>query len=602
MRKPFLGTALIVLCGVVCPSLDGTEHIAVAYNPETHRQTVVDALSYIAENNDTKGLATDIKALFGDESRDPATLAHGARELDYKDDIWFRPTSLSGQLLAFIKGLGKCFSRYDDLYLTSLQHFLVIPKRPGTIWNTDGYAYRYTDMDKDDNDYLAFSSFFVSASDVKLDTEICVKALPPWFYRQIRNQANYQSNAGQEIQRLIFPPSTNLAEYFYEAFVNSSPINRHPSSEALTQLGYVLHLLQDVTVPHHVLGVLGGKHQEYETLVETLYLKKKSLRDDMTITSHLQNRKCLKDTCAIADLMLELAEHSRSQELAAGRYKDGRYYPGNLSLTESKARARELLNLSIAANIALLKKAARDWNSKLSQTGNRGRAEVYEASGEAHQVEKMSWRNFCCLNKVSADLISSRRSISVEILTFDTLKNVPASSLIDQDFLAELSQAHKDLLVSVVDGLLGALAEFHQDSLGELTLQEKVERAKQQLRDLFASLIVHTDQVEKFLKLKHRERTSPPRIVQFRLPRLEEVATEDKWKGYTAEKNRFDASIEYVFQTIASALARVELAHATGEMKIPTAAIEGLGGVERINQRLRNFEEAEQLFRRQFRR
>jgi hypothetical protein len=546
---------------------------AMAYNPESHSRTVLDAYEF-AESDDLRKDVNEIFGIEGVTSGNLSVLAHAARELDYQDDLFVRPTSFSGKLIALIMGLGACISRIDNLYLTSMQHFLLIPKGAGAIWNIDGYGYRYTDMVKRDKDFLAFESWRVQLSDAKLDTKVCRKELPPWFKLQVQSEANYQNNLEQELRYVIFPPATNLAAYYYDLFLDSPDLKGKPGSQALNALGRVLHLVQDMTVPHHVVGLLGSKHIEYEAYVDALYLNLKTIKAPAIISRHLQERPFLSGNLSVTDLMVEIAEYTRSLEVAEGRFHDGLYFPGDIEDEKNKNRIRNLTNLSIAANVAVLKKAMSDWKTRHSDSSKMGKGEYFaQPAGESKG----------------------------EVGEFSDFRDVPIEKIISPDFLVLANERQKAKVLESLSGIRNSLSDFHARRITELDFQNEVAKAKQQLSGVFIELlgVDSTEQEVKLLKLGTTMYRAP--IINYRQPQPDEVATYSKWQSYSDAKLRFESSLKYLRLIVRDVLLKIEQAHIKGEANIPTAAIEGFGDMGNLEEKSRNVREAEQLFREQFR-
>jgi hypothetical protein len=131
----------------------------------------------------------------------------------------------------------------------------------------------------------------------------------------------------------------------------------------LESLARVLHLAQDMTVPHHVIGLLGAGHETYEKSVESLVEQGGSLVDADRISEHLEKRRCFQLQCSLQELFEAIARYTLGSERKAGRIdKDSHYLPGQISYEKTLDRAHELVNLAIASNIVILKVAWRDWS------------------------------------------------------------------------------------------------------------------------------------------------------------------------------------------------------------------------------------------------
>jgi hypothetical protein len=369
--------------------------VAQAYSPRTHEQTVLDALDYMERQAsdeqalrewttaDTKNNAQLFKKNVDDLS---SRLANGAKDTDYRGDLYFRYTTLAGRFLGFVLGIDECFWRLnvpfgEEQYLTSMQHFLSLPIGEGEIWPTDGYSYRYTDQQQED--FWAMSIFATYLGGVRIARQPCPEP-PRWFPGKNVNSAEYyQNNLNRDMNQFVFPPATNRAVYAYDQFLNER-VGGRPSSDGLHSLGVVLHLAQDMTMPHHVIGLLGGGHADYEAFVENMYVKDKNRGSpspmfrphNENIAKHLREIECLQGDCKIEDMMKELAWYTLEIEKKEGRERGGHYFPADISSANNIKRAENLLHLAIAANVAIIRKAWHDWKRR-----NLGKAEILTVAG-----------------------------------------------------------------------------------------------------------------------------------------------------------------------------------------------------------------------------
>jgi hypothetical protein len=537
-------------------SLD-TVSPANGYNPITHRQIVEDAIDFV----DLPGLSRDgtvgvIQALTGLTEDDinniarerlTAILGQSAFETDYKDDLFFRYTKWYGWLFAVFMDLDECFSRHKELSFTSMQHFMVIPQQPGRIWQIDGYSYEYTDRDRDDLDYLAFSSFVVDWSGVKLDTETCQRELPPWWRPDVYHPGNYENNTQQFLKHVTFPPASNMATYFYDKFLQDIGINGKPTSQALNYLGRVMHLIQDMTVPHHVIGTLGQNHQGYEKKVDALYaMRLAPLRDNRLIEQTIKSVPCLNSDCTITQMLNEVAEYTRRAEVNAGHLSivDGRYTLEHGSDEDTLQRIRELVNLAIAANVALVRKAAKDWS--MTHSGTDG-------------------------SKRNSDIIPSRDEAE-EKLYFDDFSQIRPEYFIGGKVLAILSGDDKAQLIEIMRSAQVTISGFVNGDLTRSEFGESIDEVTLRLEGFYRKQIVtHPELLSSTVRLNTKTRPS----LSFRQPSEQERTNLARWRSYDGDRDKFAASIQFMNQTIFSAMIGIEEKHRLGTIPIPEAAIAG---------------------------
>lgn len=546
------GICLISFCiGGVSP--------ATGYNPITHRQIVTDAVDFVVSQSEMQDFA--IQSLTDpnvddvgkkNEERLLGILGQSAFEADYKDDVFFRYTKWYGRLFAFVKDLDECFSRHGDLSFTSMQHFMVIPQQPGRIWQIDGYSYEYTDRDRDDLDYLAFSSFVVDWSGVKLDTEICQRELPPWWSTGVYQPGNYQNNMGQYLKYVVFPPASNMANYFYDKFMHDVGVNGKPSSQALNYLGRVMHLIQDMTVPHHVIGTLGQKHQEYEKNVDAWYVMGLApLRDDGLIQKQLKEVPCLNTDCTMTQMLNEVAEYTRRAEISAGHLNitNGRYAIGVSDDEAELHRTTELVNLAIAANVAILKKAAKDWSAT-------------HASASKSQS-----------NPQSGIVMTPSTVVGRESRYFEDFSQISPELFIGSRFLALLSPSDKTEVLGIMGSTQSIIIDFENGQLTRSQFVESIDAKALRLEEFLRNQIQTRPQL--LSSPAGRINTQGLGSISFRKPTKQERTHMDQWRAYNASQERFLASIQFVNQVIITSMLGIEEKHRRGTTLIPDAAIAG---------------------------
>ena len=308
-------------------------------------------------------------------------LKYGAQEADLRDDLHYKPFSDFGKWMGSLLGLWpfnskkKCFNQLNipNVYaghFTAMQHFLVNPeKKSGTIWPIDGYSYKNSIKDWDD--WLASASPLVTLSSIQIVAENCKSPFLPWFKSGVppEKMQDFQDNfKDYSLVDLTFPPATNLAQYGYEEFLSDKAQDfQRPGSKGLDRLGLVLHLAQDMTVPHHVIGVLGKFHSAYEAWVQESL---RGLIDDKRIDEHLRSRRCFEGKCSVEFLLEKIGEYTLEFEKHRDRLGlDLRAYnPSPIPFENLKQKdeywekAKDLVNLAIASNVVILKMAWRDWS------------------------------------------------------------------------------------------------------------------------------------------------------------------------------------------------------------------------------------------------
>ncbi|MEI6791586.1 MAG: hypothetical protein WCK42_10445, partial [Myxococcaceae bacterium] len=247
-----------------CPNLS-------AYNLETHKQITENAFAYLSKSPFLRAKFFLIESNIG---------------ADYRPDLWFSI-------------LGHSFSGVDTVkmnMLTSLLHF-TNARHPGVFWKYDGYAYANSDG---------------TGKDSKLGIPLLLlnknrsKALSYQKYKQhfIGKKSDWETLYAEkkQISKIIFPPSYAMAEYLYHIFLKHglAPIDKdeiypfeltfmsglfsdrnlklsyhHQEFAglpiALEELGVVIHLAQDLGMPHHAQGIAGHCHIEYEEKMDALF-------------------------------------------------------------------------------------------------------------------------------------------------------------------------------------------------------------------------------------------------------------------------------------------------------------------------------------------
>ncbi len=256
----------------------------------------------------------------------------------------------------------------ETRYFTSLSHFMNAQHGEG-YWDTNGYYYHTSNQSGKDK--KAMASFWVTLCDVEIDNSPGYSPAYWWYSDPDRKVsfAVYQENAEKEIQHTRFMPIDNMARRGYDWFVHH--VYGYPHrDEALRLLGRVFHAVQDATVPHHVLGLMGEGHGEYEDYVSVQYvgdyagITKPGFYNPALVREHLNDRDFLRtdQDFTVNQIVTELARYVKDREIDKWNnveYEDGKtvFHPG----TNSFNRVRELVHLAIAANVVILRKAYVEW-------------------------------------------------------------------------------------------------------------------------------------------------------------------------------------------------------------------------------------------------
>lgn len=193
----------------------------------------------------------------------------------------------------------KCSGKWR--YFTAFNHFIDIRKGPGSFDDYDGYSYHHGSGKKDQNESAGSASQDEDCWYVELAADLSYmmadEAIMWWYndeyvhapghrwyrgcspaverysyfqeqgkYRSLREEAQARFPRAQKtgssskgIPYSIFLPVDNMARYWFNRF-------RNDNDESL--LGYVLHAIQDASIPHHAAGCLGNWHGTYEKSIK----------------------------------------------------------------------------------------------------------------------------------------------------------------------------------------------------------------------------------------------------------------------------------------------------------------------------------------------
>ena len=298
----------------------------------------------------------------------PTELEKATAEVDYRHDLGLY---VNEWLCRKRYGISTVYdtsfvSRHEEL--TGLMHF-VNASAPPDFWVHDGYFYLFSNQNGADHDAMVSAGTFLPLV-VACGLEIDNKRAPAyWRYKQpdlLVSDAYYEMNAESPFIPMVrFPPVGNMAAYWWDRMMEVAPEATYLGylPPQFDKLGYVLHALADVAVPHHALGFLGEGHVDYEDFVEALFVPSPMgvIYDPTIIRKHLTERPFLNVVNSVKDMVEGEAAYVVAQEIAAGRRSgNGRFHPGDGDIN----RVRDLVNLSIASSVAVLRKAWLEYGTR----------------------------------------------------------------------------------------------------------------------------------------------------------------------------------------------------------------------------------------------
>jgi len=183
--------------------------------------------------------------------------------------------------------------------LTTFNHFIDIRKGPGRFDDFDGYSYRYGSASVGEHQTAAdaasswWEQLFAFFLGKKVDAGInwwfndeyvhapghrwyrgCSPAIGMYsyygekgIYPSLEEEAKARfpraksvGATGMGIPYSVFMPIDNMARYWFSRFKKDG---------VPEDLGYVMHAVQDASIPHHAAGCCGNWHGEYEAKIAT---------------------------------------------------------------------------------------------------------------------------------------------------------------------------------------------------------------------------------------------------------------------------------------------------------------------------------------------
>ncbi len=171
--------------------------------------------------------------------------------------------------------------------LTTYNHFIDIRKGAGIYDDFDGYGYQRGSGHKNQNELIAgygkdhWINYWFNDEYVHALGRQWYRGCSPSIerYSFFRDKNNFSSISEEAINRFpkaestgeegngipysVFMSVDNMARYWYWQFKNNRKINA---------IGYVMHAIQDASIPHHAAGCSGNWHQAYEGSLDFLLM------------------------------------------------------------------------------------------------------------------------------------------------------------------------------------------------------------------------------------------------------------------------------------------------------------------------------------------
>ncbi len=396
-----------------------------AFNGLVHEQIIKSVFEYL--NTQQKIAPTTSKWLKNGQNQIERVLIRAVVDVDYQPDLWmsawYRSPFAGGQ----VKYLGM---------LTSLYHFLNVTK-PGVFWDYDGYAYSNTDGIGNDS-YLGMSGMRIRGD---LSFPLGGRVYDDAQRRGVAYLGSYRDGfkgSDKDWRQLFFegfsakavlPPSNIPAQMAYQLFLTSKRAVKNKLEEwdsllpvadgyiflkkvkhhywrqeiaglplALDSLGVTLHMLQDLSVPHHAQGLAGYCHPELEEIADELacgvdqkpdlllyqtgYFDSFSssscqqLYDPDLVASILRSSAIMKmpNKLDIQNTLVEIAKRSAQWQFGkldsqamASRFPDGTFISGvNCDIFRQEKVFKQIkfqYNMAVAYSLFVFEKALSEWEN-----------------------------------------------------------------------------------------------------------------------------------------------------------------------------------------------------------------------------------------------
>ncbi|MGD8544617.1 MAG: hypothetical protein PVH12_00435 [Candidatus Bathyarchaeota archaeon] len=169
-------------------------------------------------------------------------------------------------------------------YFTSFNHFIDIRKGPGIFDDYDGYSYHRGSGSKGEYEKKMFNGVdwwinwwyrdeYVHVPGQKWYQDCSPSVIRYSFphdkgiYKRSDSEATKRFPLAERVKKMnqgipysVFMPVDNLARYWFKHYVANSGKPK--------DLGYVMHAIQDASIPQHAAGCCGNWHAKYEKSLE----------------------------------------------------------------------------------------------------------------------------------------------------------------------------------------------------------------------------------------------------------------------------------------------------------------------------------------------
>ena len=419
---------------------------AAAYNDPTHRQIVLDAFEYIiaeatrttAYSDGSTGKADYelVRSVLAPNEIDPRTAKRRVRALATEIAGYAVMTDRQPDVVLELPAAGQQPSYQppfmDRYFFTMFSHFLNV-HRPGSLWHDAGYNYLWVETNQrcvnSSNEDL-FGNLFVRYGRSKVVTNASSAMIN--FKRQLKNGVDdkiYEHHFTNSIRFVDFWPVTNVAQYWFDAFVQSgesedkAPFNLH-------FLAHVLHAVADVTVPYHAAGISGCGHRAYEATVDVLY-QRNVLLDPQLIRDYLVNTSHLRNTREVVHMIRENARVAADRPICTC---DGQTCDCAGALNSPEQTAKKLVNLAVASTVATIRVAFRDWKAA-GATASTSAKRQPPLDGPEQKPKKAVYSEFPMLaftettfqpaSASEKDLLSSLRVLNYAVVSYARKESTP---------------------------------------------------------------------------------------------------------------------------------------------------------------------------------
>ncbi len=324
----------IFITALVCQS-----SVAFGYNALTHEQITYSAFNYLESNNHFfQETQYWLSGLGNQKDFMKEILVRAAVDADYKLDLWldgwFHPPSAGGKMNG------------GSTFFTSMFHHVNVTI-PGVFWEHDGYAYRHSSKRGFDS-YLATPSAYVRG-DLSSGLGGHHHAHPPHGiplgaykdgFKGTEKQWKKLFFGDNEATDAVFPPAHVPADIAFQkmlfsprakedrseswnariplvtGFFSDTTLTRHYWRGEVEQLpvgfdllGLTMHMMQDVTMPHHTFGVADYCHVELENLTDKLSCNNQNLNmksySDGSFGSNVGSCQSLYDPQMVKELVYQ---------------------------------------------------------------------------------------------------------------------------------------------------------------------------------------------------------------------------------------------------------------------------------------------------------